>query len=1318
MWSTLLSAILIVNELMASNAGEVMSPATNFDSWIELYNPSEEDVNLNGMYLSNDAENLTLWKMPNGIGIVPARGFKVVWLGSNDIKNNQAPFKLDCDGGTIYLSDKNGRLMTSQDYPEAMSRTSYARKTDGGDEWGWTAMATPGATNASAVFAGDRLPAPVVDQGSQLFKGSLNIKVDIPEGTTLMYTTDGSVPTASTGDETPSWISLIENGTCEGNDATCLVSRDGDAKDDENRIVDGIGYSKSRGIRVHAISNPENDWDAQFFVYTPNVTLHEGDHYRFRMMARADKASHISAQSHTTPHSYIHWSMLDGGFDITTTWQEFSFEGEVTSEQAGSSGLQTIAFNLNENKEDNYFYFDNIVWEVYHDPKGANNASQLSADGQFTISKTTNYVFRLFRDGWLPSVPVTRSYIMTNDTYTVPVVSIVGNEKYFTDPMWGIDVEGKNGITGNGRDRDPANWNQNWDRPVNFSYISPTEGMLFNQDVNISVSGGYTRQIDPRSMKLKSNKIFDGLNSFDYSFFPQKPYLRNKTLLLRNGGNDVWQSHARFMDPALTTIVQRSGIDLDVQSTVQVIEYINGKFRGVVNLREPNNDKFVYANYGYDDEDIDMFENGQFKNGTDEAFKQLCGLAKRINELGVYNEVKALLDIDEFCNYIAAELFLGNDDWPNNNIKAYRSRRDGRYRFILFDLDYAFWPWGTKSSYTQVLDEHKEVDVVSLFLNLLNHDEFRKKFIDTFCIMAGSVFEKQRATAIVDELATAMRPMSELDGYVPDNAANTIKTKLRTQLTTMANLLQKYKPMQLTNVKPISIAFSADTDGANIYLNDLQVPYAAFDGQLFAPAIIEAKAPVGYTFTGWRKSASTSIELIKNGDTWKYYDKGTPASNWYSECFNDSGWSSGQAPLGYKMTGVKTTVSYGSDANRKNPATYFRKTINLDAMPTRSDAFLLNYQVDDGFVVYVNGKEAGRYNMPNGTINFNTFSASYAEDTPLTGTLELSSSLFKSGSNTIAVEIHNNSYTSSDQYWAAELLTSVGSSSNEVVSTDPVINLTAESGKQSLVACFTSLSNEEQAAQGITPIRINEVSAANGIYVNEYFKRNDWVELYNTTSQPIDVEGMYLSDKESKPKKYQITKGGTHAETVIPANGFLIVWCDKLEPKSLLHADFKLAAEGGVVMITAADESWSDILTYPEHLEDQTVGRYPDGAPDVFVMNIPTIAKANITSSYMTFVDQAEPTGIRDLTADTADNASISYRAGSLMIHSTLTDDLQLKVVNLAGQTLMTVPVQLNDNYAEVNIGQLPAGVYIASINDAHGQKASCKFVKNTTLSR
>ena len=1061
---------------MASNAGEVMSPATNFDSWIEVYNPGETAVNLGGMFLSVDPGNQYQWQMPNNMGIVPANGFKVIWLGSNNIKNNQAPFKLDCDGGTVFLSDKNGDLITKQNYPEAMSRTAYARKTDGGNEWGWTATPTPEATNTTVVFAKERLNAPVVDQGSQLFKSSLSIKVDIPEGATLRYTTDGSVPTT---------------------------------------------------------------------------------------------------------------------------------------------------------------------------------ASNRSATGRFSINKTINYVFRLFQDGYLPSVPVTRSYIKTNDSYTLPIISIVGNQRYFTDDMWGIDVVGKNGITGNGRDNDPANWNQDWDRPVNFSYLSPDGQMLFNQDVNIAVSGGWTRQISPRSMKLKSNKIFDGQNRFDFSFFPQKPYIRNKQLVIRNGGNDYWSNSARFMDGALETIIQRSGIDLDVQSFVPVIEYVNGELRGVLNMREPNNDKFAYANFGYDDEELDAFENKEFKNGNDEAYKRLCQLSAKVNDPGVYDEIKALLDVDEFINYMAVEYFIGNDDWPENNVKAYRSTLDGRFRFVSFDLDYAFNPWNRTiaSSLRDYGPNGKDpVNMVIMFLNLLKHEGFRKQFIDTFCLVGGSVFEVNRANSIIDELLANITPMTNLmkqrglnGGHNPDRSANKIKNELSNRLSRMISSLQQVSAMQLTRVNRHNVELAADIEGANLYVNGLQVPYAYFNGQLFAPVKIEAKAPVGYTFTGWKKKATTTNQIVKLNDTWKYYDKGAAPEKWTATGFDDSGWKSGQAPLGYGMTGVKTTVGYGGDANNKYPTTYFRKTIKLDSDPTRSDVFQLNYQVDDGFVVYVNGREVGRYNMPSGNISFESFSSSYASDTPLTGTLDISSSFFKSGDNVIAVEIHNNKASSSDQFWAAEVLTTMGSTSNDFVSTEPVISLSSNESTLSLLACFTPLSEAERTAQGLTPVRINEVSAQNSIYVNELFKRNDWIELYNTTSSPIDVEGMYLTNNLNRPTMYQISKDNTETSTIIPAHGYLIIWCDKLETVSQLHAPFKLDNNSGNLMLTAADESWSDQFVYTRHGGDESVGRYPDGAPEVYVMNIPTIAKSNIKTSYLAEVEQPNATAIQGVRTAPANSSDAIY---------------------------------------------------------------------------
>ena len=1114
MWNSALTFAIVINELMASNAGSVMSPAVNFDSWIELYNPTEQTIDLAGMYLSNNENNLTRWQMPNDIGTLPAKGHLVVWLGSNDIKSNQAPFKLNCDGGSIFLSDQNGQLITSMQYPEAKSRTAYARTTDGGEEWGWTATPTPGESNAKAVYASERLDAPVVNQGSQLFNGTLNIKVTIPEGTKLMYTTDGSLPVSLDGLDP--YTNRLKNSNCEGSDASCFLCHDGNTTGNVNRITDGAGVDGSRGIKVHSVANASSDRTTQFFVYTPDYTWKTGEKFRFRMKVRADHPTTITNVAQKTPGQNLVNNILGGEFQVTTEWQDFVYEGTLTKEQAGEKeewnwwytnitySLQTIAFNLNKKKDtDNNFYFDDIYWEVMDD----NINSQESTTGEFTISQTTNLTFRLFRDGYLPSVPVTRSYIRTSNNYTLPIISIVGNRKFFTDPKIGLDCDGDgtNGKTGNGQDT-PKNYNMDWDRPVNFSYLSPDGQMLFNQDVNISVSGGWTRAQSKRSFKLKSNKIFDGQNRFDYSFFPQKPYIRSKTLLLRNGGNDMYNHNARFMDPALETIIQRSGIDLDVQSYVPVIEYVNGELRGVLNLREPNNANFAYANWGYVDEELDAFENMQMKNGNDSVINRIFELGANATDDAAYEELKTLLDIDEFTNYMAVTMFLDNDDWPNNNIKAYRSRNNGRYRFVSFDLDYAFalrkfnkdnddpfkYFVRFKDADKVYNEDNKNREIVRLFLNLLGREDYRRKFTDTFCLVGGSVFEPTRAGKIVDELLNNVKAMCQLmqqqginDGHEPSKAASTIKTKLKGRAKKMATSMKNFSYLDLKSTTAQNVILSTDTKGATLLVNGMEVPYADFNGYLFAPVELTAKAPAGYRFAGWKKG-----------------------------------------------------------------------------------------------------------------------SQQYASESTIT------------------------------------------------LPTDATVQLTAT---------FTPFSDSERETQGYTPVCVNEVSAANSIFVNELFKRNDWVELYNNTDDAIDVEGMYLSDNAEKPTKFQIVKTDG-VETVISPHDYLIIWCDKLEPQSQLHASFKLAAEGGDVLLSADDQSWTSRLTYAAHNEDQTVGRYPDGGNQVYVMNVPTIAKSNIMSSYATIVAQQtiETTGISDIMAQQSDSQQI-YNLKGQAVQGTLKPGIYIR---------------------------------------------------------
>ncbi|MGB3948310.1 MAG: metallophosphoesterase [Bacteroidia bacterium] len=161
--------------------------------------------------------------------------------------------------------------------------------------------------------------------------------------------------------------------------------------------------------------------------------------------------------------------------------------------------------------------------------------------------------------------------------------------------------------------------------------------------------------------------------------------------------------------------------------------------------------------------------------------------------------------------------------------------------------------------------------------------------------------------------------------------------------------------------------------------------------------------------------AQTST-LIAAGDIWKYLDDGSNQNtNWQTLSFNDSTWAQGNAELGYGDNDETTVVSYGSNPNNTNITTYFRKTIHV-SNPSVFTTLNLELLRDDGAVVYINGIEVARSNMPSGAVSFQTL-ASNGISWPNENswhTFTLSPLYLISGTNVIAVEIHQSDATSSD----------------------------------------------------------------------------------------------------------------------------------------------------------------------------------------------------------------------------------------------------------------------------------------------------------------
>jgi len=672
------------------------------------------------------------------------------------------------------------------------------------------------------------------------------------------------------------------------------------------------------------------------------------------------------------------------------------------------------------------------------------NAKAQTSNGIFNVSSTSILRFRLYQDGMLPSPVVTRSYICTSNQYGVPVVSIVTDNNGLYNTNYGMWAKGPYGKAGNGQ-TDLCNWNRDWDRSVNIEIIGTDGRVILSQEAEITPSGRYSRSNEPRPFNIKAKKKFGYDNYFPFTPFSDKPYNKYQSLKLRSGGNNF---QARLKDAALQTIIQRSGLNIECQSYQPVHHYINGIYKGIINIREPNNKDYAYSNYGYDKDGMDCFKldhnNGgggfTLTEGSRDGWDEWVRLSNTVSQQESYKRICEIVDIEEFAYYMAIEFYLANQDWPRNNIKAFRRKDDGRFRFVVFDLDHAFGAVNEATAinpFTSFDDQEYypeggyKSSMVTLFHNMLNNSEFRRMFIDCYTIVANCVFTSDRISSVVNELSSRIAPEMAFNNESPLADANLI-------LNTLTGNYREGKIIQLVNwshsrlsgATRLSRTIQSNIPNVVLNYNGLDLPTDKYSGYIFLPANIKAKAPVGYTFVGWKNTRT-----------------------------------------------------------------------------------------------------------------------------------------------------------------------------NKILSTDSIYDL--QTSAKSVMAMFEPVQELQR------PVRINEVCADNGVFINESFKKHDWIELYNTTANALDMSGMYLSDKLTEPQKWSIPAG-----TVIEPYGYLIIWCDK-EQGTQLHAPFKLdnKAENAVVL-TAHDKSWADTLIYRNHTEFQSVGLYPDGGYISYVMNRPTIGKSNRYNNY------------------------------------------------------------------------------------------------------
>ena len=447
---------------------------------------------------------------------------------------------------------------------------------------------------------------------------------------------------------------------------------------------------------------------------------------------------------------------------------------------------------------------------------------------------------RLFCEGYLSPRSTTHSYIKHPRAVTLPVVSMVTDRDYFYDNRLGIYVKGT-------YTADTPNYEYDWRRPVNIEYFEgPDKAAAINQLCETRVKGGATRGNALKSLAVYANKRF-GEKRFNYEFFPdQTPGIDEfKSFEMRNCGNDFDYMYMR------DAIIQQSmgmNCDLDWQPSRPVIFYINGEYKGILNIRPRSNEDYVYSYYdGL--EDIDMLENWEeLKEGSIDSFEAFRDFYDATGHS--FGEFDALMDTGEFCNLMIMGTFFDNKDFPGNNIVMWRPQADGgRWRWVAKDTDFGMGLYGERYNYptlnwitTQGYDNNRndwanKKEHTRLFRRLLDTPEFKDMFIDRCAVYMGDFLRPEEIISRIDARYDAIRfeykyHRDQINPWWPNHSQEIQNARVwtRQRHTFFYNHLAAF--FGLRNPVALTIG-NGGSDGRGLIVNGISLRAKEFNGKYF-----------------------------------------------------------------------------------------------------------------------------------------------------------------------------------------------------------------------------------------------------------------------------------------------------------------------------------------------------------------------------------------------------------------------------------------------------------------------------------------------------
>jgi hypothetical protein len=667
---------------------------------------------------------------------------------------------------------------------------------------------------------------------------------------------------------------------------------------------------------------------------------------------------------------------------------------------------------------------------------------------------------RAFRPGYRPSAVRTASFIFnaSDAVKSLPVVSIVGDEQKSLFRPYGImAIAGgsySNGpwqSSGVGSYNNPMQRGIAYERPVSVEILNADGDNDTQVDCGIRVEGSDWHRpryqvgplkyltMDDKDLPMnywtegnwKTNywkfslKLFFrdtyGDNSFDYQMFPLLPVDSFKSVNLRGGHNDV-------MNPFIKDeFVRRLHKDMGRLSVVGTLMnlYINGYFTNYYNPTERLDDDF-FRNHFNSDNEWDVITQRTVRNGDNVAWNSMLNFFYNNNlaEAAKYQQADALFDIPDFIDYLIAELYANNWDWPQNNYTAARERiQDAKFRFYLWDVEGSFVPGDLYAERISQLNSQNG-PLARIYRALKVNPDFKQLFADRIqkhFFNDGALTRpnlEMRFQQLRKEMSTVLPSMdlNILNSWIPNRTNYLVGEFNKEGLFPLQGPVLKIEGSPnyggyIRNGAGLTIERPGGS-GSIWYTTD------GTDPRIPVTPDIQTSIVVPYS--------AAKYVLVPNNDI-------DPAWQGADESFDDSTWKDGWPSAEKDLAGVgydrnpdyKDRISY--DVESKLFGNEYRSAlirihfdIDSEDLPNYN-RLTLNMRYDDGFVAYINGSKVHTQGI-SGTPGLTATVTSHDDNGVESFDIRQHVDKLRAGDNVLAIHGMNVSRNSSDFIMLPELV--------------------------------------------------------------------------------------------------------------------------------------------------------------------------------------------------------------------------------------------------------------------------------------------------------